>query len=120
MEWNLKWGHELGTLLEIWESTGIKPKGLHERPLLQEDLHDIWQAYSMLHACRSAGFSGPNPISMTEIQAYLSVIQENDTEERMRLLTFIKMLDSMYLGHAYDESKKKSLINPKTPMKKTR
>lgn len=99
LEWNLRWGSEVKTLLEIQASTGVTPQGLLEKPALRHDVKDYWEGFWILHNSRGVGFSGPNPISVSEVQAYLCLIEEDRMSERLRILRIVQSMDSAYLSH---------------------
>ena len=56
----------------------------------------IWSAFIRLSGSRTAGFSGPNPISYTEIQAWANltnqVLSPRDVEAIMKIdLVYLKV-----------------------------
>jgi hypothetical protein len=56
-----------------------------------------WQWFCDLHATRSHHFSGPNPISCSEIETYARV---NGWPLEPRHFALIRALDDVYLLHA--------------------
>ena len=80
-------------LEKIEEQTGKTPKELentHFPTLVQH----IWSAFVNLSDARTAGFSGPNPLTYTEIQAWMDL---TNTQLSARDIEAIKKLDTAYL-----------------------
>lgn len=76
---------------------------LETRPDLYSDLMWQWEAYCMLDNCRSMGFSGPDPIKYSEMQAMANELQVND---RARFFKRIKFLDHIYFKFVDDKKDK--------------
>jgi len=51
------------------------------------------------------GYSGENPIAVSEIKAYLDIREELNVEERVRVLNLVRGLDCVYLAHGAEGSK---------------
>lgn len=82
---------------------GITPSGLLERPdLLNEDLNYL-DGYRFLTRSRTYGEAGPNPVAIADVQAYLSIIREDDVEERLKFLRLVQELDQVYLSHSAEK-----------------
>lgn len=65
---------------------------------------DIYlNAYNTLANAREAGMSGPQPIRLTEIDAYFSLLGIDERPERVKYLGLIQRLDSVYLQHAAEQ-----------------
>lgn len=54
----------------------------------------VWSAFVALNSGRSMGFSGPNPISYSEIKAWLEL---TNTHLSPRDIEAIKLLDTCYV-----------------------
>lgn len=81
-------------LEQVKKATKRDPEGLenpHEFPKL---LNLVWSFFIQLSQSRTAGFSGPNPITYTEIQAWANLTQ---TRLNPYDVGIIKRLDSIYL-----------------------
>lgn len=63
-------------------------------------------AYNVLANSRGSGMAGPQPISLTEISAYFSVLGIDDQAERVKYVALIQRLDQVYLQHAGEQSAK--------------
>jgi hypothetical protein len=81
------------TLEQVERQTGHTPQELIG-PDFPELLSYVWSVFLCLHSTRQSGFSGPNPISYQEIQAYKnttnSCLSSRDVET-------IKRLDKVYM-----------------------
>ena len=81
-------------LKEVERQTGVTPKELknpNEFPIL---LRHLWFAFCDLNGARTAGFSGPNPITYTELKAWKEL---TDTQLKPWEIEGIKKLDGVYL-----------------------
>jgi hypothetical protein len=58
----------------------------------------IWTAFVHISYSRSAGFSGPNPITYSEIKAWMELTH---TPLRSWEVEAIKRLDAVYMGVAH-------------------
>lgn len=91
-------------LLEIQESIGVTPSGLKNRPDVQEQDLPYLDSFRLLTRSREYGQSGPQPIRLTEIKAYLDMVGEDRVEERMKLLRIVQEMDHTYLEFAAKQS----------------
>jgi hypothetical protein len=93
----LKWGDSLKAFKERARKTGVKPAPLLARPKIKR--HDVWylEAFQSLSAARSNGFSGAEPIAISEIVAYLNLEGVTDPQERRRFLNLVQLLDSEWM-----------------------
>jgi len=74
------------------------PEALKKKPTLFPDLAPVYEAFWLLRqSCAGSGF-GPNPISLTEMTAYLSNQPGLTVDEYERMTKLIKVLDMEYLG----------------------
>lgn len=70
---------------------------LRNRPRLRPELTGYWNAFIELHSRRSIGYSA-NPIPLTEILAYLELMEVDDPEERRDYVQFVTFLDGEWLA----------------------
>ena len=90
----MRYGHQV-KFFENLITDGNPVPALDTRPELYSDLIWQWEAYCMLDNCRSMGFSGPDPIKYSEIQAMANEF-ELTTDQRLRFFKRIKFLDQVY------------------------
>lgn len=82
----------------IQEQTGVTPKELEDVPFPVLVQH-IWSAFVSLSDSRSAGFSGPNALTYTEIKAWMELTNEHLSP---RDIEAIKKLDTAYLRKQHE------------------
>lgn len=86
------------TLLEIQESSGIVPKALENRPILDPSLHIYVTAFYDLSFARPyVGMGSPSPIPLSEIVAYCDYYGFTDVEFRRSFLKYIRAMDNAQL-----------------------
>ena len=73
-------------------------KGLEPEEKFPSEVQHIWFAFVSLSNSRSAGFSGPNPLTYTEIKSWMEL---TNTPLRSWEVEAIKRLDSVYIGVAH-------------------
>lgn len=73
------------------------PEPLLDQPTLPEASAATLQAFLDLSQCRSMGYSAPNPITASDILAY---IQINPICEPRRFFALVRSLDSVFLAWA--------------------
>lgn len=81
-------------LLQVEKSTKRKPKDLenpHEFPRL---LSHVWSFFCELQSARTAGFSGANPLSYSEIESWCRLSGNSLTPYDVAV---IKQLDNTYM-----------------------
>lgn len=74
------------------------------RPKLQPHDHRYLAAFNRLSRSRQAGMGGPQPLTLTEIQAYLQIF-DVDPARRGRYIDVLQEMDSAYLEHALEKVK---------------
>lgn len=57
-------------LEQVEKQIGYTPEALENPTIFPRLLSYIWSAFVDLNSARTAGFSGPNPITYTEIKAW--------------------------------------------------
>lgn len=63
------------------------------------------KGYDVLHQSRQVYQGGPQAIPVSEVLAYLELLNVRSVEDRLLFLSTIKMLDVIYLNH-YAEHRK--------------
>lgn len=107
MLWELEWGDQYQTLLDIQEASGVKPKALVDRPALQPQNRLFLEAFYDLNPSRQIGMTiGPIPCS--EVLAYVQLLGDYTADERLRLLRIVRRLDSAYMEFNASQAKKTS------------
>jgi len=86
--------------MEVQESTGVTPQSLRSRPEMLTGSGRYLEAFWTLSRGRGQGLSGPLPIAVSEVLAYLTMIEEYSVSERLRILRLIQSLDGAYLDYA--------------------
>ena len=81
-------------LEQVERQTGKTPEELIG-PQFPTTVSYIWSAFLALSSARTSGFSGPNPLTYTEIQAWLNLTNRHLSS---RDVEAIKRLDVVYLG----------------------
>lgn len=94
----------MDTLMEMQETMGIAPRGLADRPALNNNDLPYLDGFRHLGRGRAYGQFGPMPITISDVQAYLSLIKEEEVGERLRFLNVVQAMDSTYLAHASKKS----------------
>lgn len=84
-------------LEQVERQTGYRPPPLEPPVEFPDPLVHIWSAFCDLNAARSMGFSAPNPITYTELKAYMEL---TGTPLSPVDVDAIKRLDVAYLGVA--------------------
>lgn len=84
---------------------------------LFEDLHWVWETFTLLNRQRQVGPNGPQPIAVHDIQAICALKQIIRSDDVELILFLIPELDHIVLKQHYDEMeaklKKKTKENPK-------
>lgn len=60
---------------------------------------DYYKAFQVLSSSRPIGMGVVGAIPVSEMLAYLDVIEVRDREERETFITMVQALDSVYLPH---------------------
>lgn len=78
---------------------GVTPSGLRDKPRVRQDDVKYLDSFRLLACSRGWGESGPQPITVVDVHAYLLLIEESEVDERLRFLRFVQGMDSVYLDH---------------------
>lgn len=84
-------------LEQVERQIGHAPKGLENPTIFPRLLMHLWSAFCSLNSARTAGFSGPNPITYTELQAWKELTETPLSSWDIQVL---KRLDQVYLRTA--------------------
>lgn len=76
------------------KSTGRKPKELENPTEFPKPLSHVWSFFLELHSARTAGFSGPNPITFSEMEAWSKLTHQPINPFDVAV---IKQIDNTYL-----------------------
>ncbi len=98
----MEWGEGVTALQEIAERRAAKGRptpSWDDRPVLHEDLAEVWQAFLDLSAGRVVEWTA-HPIPVTEIEAVLRLQGVTDTEDRAEWLRLIRAMDQRWLAWA--------------------
>lgn len=104
MKWQHRWGPREDFLAGSTLKTGIIPPALLNRPTLEDGDEEYVTAFMMLNTRRSSGM-GPNPISLTEILAYVQLYEVNEPETFVRVMV---EMDVVLMGELADDHKRSS------------
>lgn len=89
------------------EEKGIKTSTLDDKPELFQDLLWLWRGFNWLSTRRAYGFSGPLPITASDMHAYCqmaSIYREDDVHQ---FLDIIPKLDDVWLAESYKTQEEK-------------
>jgi len=86
-------------LRQVERQTGYTPKALDNPTHFPSLLMYIWAAFCSLNSARTAGFSGPNPITYTELHHWKEL---TGTPLSAWDVQALKRLDQVYLRTAAD------------------
>lgn len=84
-------------LEQVEKQLGRKIKDAEPEEEFPVELGYIWTAFIQLSNARTSGFSGPNPLTYSEIKAWMEV---TDTPFKSWEVDAIKRLDFVYMGVA--------------------
>lgn len=83
--------------MQVKKATKRSPEGLENPNEFPTPLGYVWSSFVSLNSARTGGFSGPNPITYQEIQAWKELTNAPITP---REVDAIKRLDKAYLNAA--------------------
>ncbi len=84
-------------LLQVERQTGHTPKALENPTDFPSLLMYVWSAFCSLNSARTSGFSGPDPITYTELYHWKEL---TETPLSAWDIQVIKRLDQVYLRTA--------------------
>lgn len=99
LAWELEWGSQYQTLLEIEEATGEAPPALQRRPRLPPELSFYLVAFYVLSRSRPiAGMGSPGAIPLSEMVAFFHLYQI-PAREHPWWVSLMSRLDGVFLEH---------------------
>lgn len=115
LKWELEWGAEYQTLLEIAKS-GHTPEALERRPELPPQLAYYLDVFYTLSRGRSiSGMGTPGPIPLSEFAAFFEIYDIRSQAQRDWLLRLLSKLDGVYLKHVSEKQASQFSSQPKSP-----
>ena len=93
MEWNLEVAPHFDTLERVEDQTGKTPAMLLRQPMLHPGIVWAWEAFGILDKGRQWGYSGPQPILVSEIEAYCRL---KEIVDRSDLVKYIQQMVEKY------------------------
>lgn len=84
-------------LEQVERQIGRRPEALEPPTEFPTLMSHVWSAFCVLSSSRTAGFSGPNPITYEQIKAWKEL---TETPIAPREVEAIKRLDAVYMGVA--------------------
>jgi hypothetical protein len=96
----LKWDGKQDFLNEL-EAEGEPVEALDTKVDPFDDMIHIWSLFWKLSSKRSNGFSGPNPISIVEIESALRVYEINGWIPKMDFIHYVEIMDSAFMDYHY-------------------
>ena len=104
MLWYLQHGASLKAFTQRAEELGRKFGPLLTMPELEKGDQPFLEAFLALHEARSYHMSGPNPIAISEIEAYCRFLQIGESAEYRRwLLYVVRRMDTTYISYQADK-----------------
>lgn len=114
MVWHLTWGPHLKAFEARAKYRGGDFPFLREQPALRFGDEEYLNAFYHLNHSRSySGLGAPQSIPVSEILAYLELLGERSTQERLRYLRVIQRLDVAYLEHMAHKQGKGASTKPR-------
>ena len=89
------------------QAGGMEVKALENRPILTQWVADYWNGFQILSGSRAIHQGGIGPIPLTEMVAYMEATYLYDVDERLKFITMIQALDSVYVTHINESAKRK-------------
>lgn len=83
---------------------GKTPSILLDMPALHELIMWVWDAYGVLDKGRQWGYNGPQPIQVSELEAYCRM---NNINDRSGLVSYIQKMDGVYLTDHREKMERK-------------
>lgn len=77
------------------------------RPAIPKRLQIYWSAFATLHKRRQFAYSGPQPLSLTDIQSYINLCFGYDSSYNPKLVRFVSAMDDAYLTNFFEKQSSK-------------
>lgn len=104
LTWSLEVGPHIDALEKVEERTGKTPAMLTKMPILHPLILWVWEAYGILDKGRQWGYNGPQPIQISEMEAYCRLLR---IEDRSDLVRYIQLMDGVYLKDHREKMERK-------------
>lgn len=75
------------------------PRGLADKPLLLKWGREMLTAFNLLSQSRQMFEAGPQPVTVSDVKAFLDIAAVRLVDDRLRFLMVFKAMDSIYLNH---------------------
>lgn len=102
--WAVKWGPKSGQtvsdgefLAKIAQKEGIVSSAIRDQPHLDIAEQWLWVGFQTLHMSRPSTGFGPGPIPLSEIVAYVELMQIAPGDDRQEFMQIMRTLDKTYL-----------------------
>ena len=80
---------------------------LLRQPMLHPGIVWAWEAFGILDKGRQWGYSGPQPILVSEIEAYCRL---KEIVDRSDLVKYIQQMDGVYLKDSREKAERKAKL----------
>lgn len=108
----MQWGPSLKAFRAQAKKTGVVPPPLLRMPKLKSFDEIYLNAFNTLSNARDSGMAGPQPIRLSEIDAFFRVTGIDERDERVKYVALIQRLDRAYLEYAHEQASKHSKKKP--------
>lgn len=81
---------------------------LQNRPKLSQWVFEYWEAFQILSGSRAVHEGAVGPIPLSEMIAYMTAIYLRDVDDRLKFITMIQSLDSVYMKHVNEKAKQRA------------
>jgi len=105
----MKYGDKLAFFVTLADE-GKHIPALEEKPELYPDLFWVWEAFSELNQSREIGFSGPQPLKLSEIRALIDELEITSPDNRWRFIRRIRVLDKAFLEKAHSKPSNEATV----------
>ncbi len=104
----MQWGDEEHQRLFklIYEDTGTYHPAYLNKPALRDDCIKYLDAFRLLSASRLWSEVGPQPIQVSAISAYLSMVGIEDISTKLKYLRLFRIMDVVVIDHITEQRKK--------------
>lgn len=110
--YDLTWGKDVA-FFNMLKAQGkdLGKSAKQGRPEIPQRLYIYWSAFAALHRRRQFAHMGPQPLSFTDIQAYLTLCfnHRNSVTYRTRFIRFISAMDDAYLTDVSEKQMAKGI-----------
>jgi len=90
------------------EQDGVVPQAILSKPSLPVELLPYYNAFSLLNRLRGGNMAGEQPLRMSEMAAYLSIVNEPSVELRLKFIRLLAEMDGVYLQYRNEQRAIKS------------